>query len=256
MTKAADRWLKNVSQSDVRRAQEEKSARRLAAVNTIASPIAPTSLPAPVSLVGEASLVSDAPDAILPTSLPAPASLTAPTSLPAPTSLLWEAIEQKKGYSKLHHVITDNLLPMLDVYEQVIYLQLYRLSWGYGKSSCHISLPRLSERTNISTTAAQRAIVRLTNKGLIVKELSVFGKGKEQGSEFSLPFPAWLTGDTSLTAPTSLAGNTYIKEYIKDKSKKARRDYSECPDCHGTGFIYPNGLNGGVAKCKHEKVKA
>lgn len=29
-------------------------------------------------------------------------------------------------------------------------------------------------------------------------------------------------------------------------------DTSQCPDCKGSGFYYPNGPGGGVAKCKHD----
>ena len=32
-------------------------------------------------------------------------------------------------------------------------------------------------------------------------------------------------------------------------------DASQCPDCKGSGFYYPNGPSGGVAKCKHERMK-
>jgi hypothetical protein len=31
-------------------------------------------------------------------------------------------------------------------------------------------------------------------------------------------------------------------------------DTSACSDCQGSGFYYPNGPTGGVAKCKHEKL--
>jgi DNA-binding Lrp family transcriptional regulator len=31
-------------------------------------------------------------------------------------------------------------------------------------------------------------------------------------------------------------------------------DSSQCPDCKGSGFYYPDGPTGGVAKCKHEKL--
>ncbi|MBA2734331.1 MAG: hypothetical protein H0U54_15815 [Acidobacteria bacterium] len=31
-------------------------------------------------------------------------------------------------------------------------------------------------------------------------------------------------------------------------------DSSQCPDCKGSGFYYPNGPSGGVVKCKHEKL--
>ena len=33
-------------------------------------------------------------------------------------------------------------------------------------------------------------------------------------------------------------------------------DASQCQDCKGSGFYYPNGPTGGVAKCKHEKLTA
>ena len=31
---------------------------------------------------------------------------------------------------------------------------------------------------------------------------------------------------------------------------------AKCPDCGGSGFFYPQGYEGGVAKCKHEKLEA
>jgi DNA-binding Lrp family transcriptional regulator len=32
-------------------------------------------------------------------------------------------------------------------------------------------------------------------------------------------------------------------------------DTSQCPDCQGTGFFYPKGVEGGVARCKHEQLR-
>ncbi len=31
-------------------------------------------------------------------------------------------------------------------------------------------------------------------------------------------------------------------------------DASQCPDCNGTGFYYPQGAEGGVARCRHERL--
>jgi hypothetical protein len=31
-------------------------------------------------------------------------------------------------------------------------------------------------------------------------------------------------------------------------------DIRKCPDCKGTGFYYPKGIEGGVARCKHEQL--
>ena len=32
-------------------------------------------------------------------------------------------------------------------------------------------------------------------------------------------------------------------------------DITQCPDCQGTGFYYPQGVEAGVARCKHEQLK-
>jgi hypothetical protein len=46
-----------------------------------------------------------------------------------------------------------------------------------------------------------------------------------------------------------------IERYLNPVSS-IQVDASQCPDCKGSGFYYPNGPNGGVAKCKHEKLTA
>ena len=35
----------------------------------------------------------------------------------------------------------------------------------------------------------------------------------------------------------------------------AQLDSAQCPDCQGSGFYYPEGVGGGVVKCRHEKLK-
>ncbi|MGB8507200.1 MAG: hypothetical protein WCD76_02245, partial [Pyrinomonadaceae bacterium] len=41
---------------------------------------------------------------------------------------------------------------------------------------------------------------------------------------------------------------------VSDANKSEKQDYSQCPDCFGTGMCYPEGPEKGVAKCKHEKM--
>jgi hypothetical protein len=43
-------------------------------------------------------------------------------------------------------------------------------------------------------------------------------------------------------------------ERFLNPSASTQLDSSQCPDCKGSGFYYPNGLAGGVAKCKHESL--
>lgn len=108
-------------------------------------------------------------------------------------------------------------LQELDPIEQAVYTQLFRLTHGFSKPTCIISLPRLAERANIGTTATHGAVKRLVSKGLVEKRTRIVGKGKEQGIEFSLPLPVRLTRDVRLTPNASLTFNEPIKENtIKD----------------------------------------
>jgi hypothetical protein len=125
---------------------------------------------------------------------------------------IWASVPETKGYTKQFHAITDSLFRLLDPIEQAVYTQLFRLTHGFGKPTCIISLPRLAERANIGTTATHGAVKRLVAKGLVEKRTWIVGKGKEQGIEFSLPLPAWLTRDVRLTPNASLTFNEPIKE--------------------------------------------
>jgi hypothetical protein len=42
-----------------------------------------------------------------------------------------------------------------------------------------------------------------------------------------------------------------IEEWLKSKDVP-KPDVEKCPDCNGSGFIYPNGLEGGVKRCEHK----
>ncbi len=46
-----------------------------------------------------------------------------------------------------------------------------------------------------------------------------------------------------------------ISDWLNAKDAPAL-DIPQCPDCHGAGMYYPEGLGkGGVKKCAHEKLK-
>ena len=40
----------------------------------------------------------------------------------------------------------------------------------------------------------------------------------------------------------------------KEPNTASNFDASQCSDCNGTGFYYPQGAEGGVARCKHERL--
>jgi hypothetical protein len=45
-----------------------------------------------------------------------------------------------------------------------------------------------------------------------------------------------------------------IEAFLNPASTPASIDAGQCPDCQGSGFYYPSGPTGGVAKCKHKKL--
>ncbi|HEX8150669.1 MAG TPA: hypothetical protein VF591_26020 [Pyrinomonadaceae bacterium] len=48
-----------------------------------------------------------------------------------------------------------------------------------------------------------------------------------------------------------------IESFLRPQapSPSSNLDTSQCPDCHGSGFYYPKGMEGGVARCKHEQLR-
>jgi hypothetical protein len=47
-----------------------------------------------------------------------------------------------------------------------------------------------------------------------------------------------------------------IESFLRPEapSPSSNIDTSQCPDCHGSGFYYPKGVEGGVARCKHKQL--
>lgn len=46
-----------------------------------------------------------------------------------------------------------------------------------------------------------------------------------------------------------------IEAFLNPAPVELASDFSTCPDCKGGGFYYPEGPGGGVARCKHERLK-
>jgi hypothetical protein len=174
-----------------------------------------------------------------------------PNTVHHPLNILASAPEIK-GDARLPHRYTDHLCKLLKPDEQAVFLQLYRLSWGWNKETCFISNPRLSERSNVPLSSMKRAVAGLVSKGMVEKTGQMNGYGKEQGVEYRVLNMDW---QPNMSRQPNM---TPIKEkLLKENNKKessAPPDYKLCPDCQGSGFYYPEGIEKGVAKCKHERM--
>jgi hypothetical protein len=175
-----------------------------------------------------------------------------------PSVNLWSSLPQVDGHLRLPNVIIDHLYQLLDLQERSVYEQLYRLSHGYGKSTCKIGYPQLAVRAGMGRTATIQTVERLIKKGLISRVGSDIGGRKEQGSEYWVSAPGSPAPDSPGHGSPGDEPNKIkaLKEKIKKGSAShQKKDYSDCPDCQGTGMWYPEGYEKGVAKCKHERLR-
>lgn len=170
-------------------------------------------------------------------------------------------LREVKGYLKLANTVVDSLLPTLDVYEQAVFIQLYRLAHGFGNFTCKVSLPALQARTGVKATSLKQAIARLQARGIVEKISAEIGFGREQGITY------WVSPDGRQTygdwqtqgGSQPRDGDNKRKEYSKESNLKGGltpEQIKECPDCGGVGMWYPEGPGRGVARCYHPSLKA
>jgi hypothetical protein len=215
--------------------------------------------------------------------------------------------------------IFDRILPSLKPVEQLVLLRLYRLTRGFNKEVCRVTIGKLATSCNIGTTATRLAVQALESRGYIRRVGTDVANTNQnnRGIDFEMLLPAAAptrrVGAARPIAPTSDVANKIktIKENTQTQEPAAgvgskftieecRRyaehlrstgqginnpggyattihrtgeadelierflspvssiqvDAMQCPDCEGSGFYYPNGPTGGVAKCKHEKLTA
>jgi hypothetical protein len=70
------------------------------------------------------------------------------------------------------HSLLDELLPVLNTYEQVLLVRLYRLSYGCGRDiTDHVGKGALADKCNMSVAMVKKVLKSLEGRGLIEKVL-------------------------------------------------------------------------------------
>ena len=75
----------------------------------------------------------------------------------------------------------------------------------------------------------------------------------EQGIEYRVFNLDRLTNQDRASNKNSPSNTASNKERVLKENFKA--DASQCPDCMGTGFYYPEGTAKGVKRCEHRKLR-
>lgn len=162
-------------------------------------------------------------------------------------------------FTRIPNGILDRVLPTLSPYDQLVLLRLYRLSRGFGKEECTVGYQTLAVACNMSARQAQISVERLILAGWIERVDMVQGGQSRQGrgSVYRVNLPAATTKERGAIAQGTIAGSATNKDKdINERIKRgaSARNFSNCPDCEGRGYWWPEGYEKGVAKCKHKRL--
>ncbi|RLC36839.1 hypothetical protein DRH29_03655 [candidate division Kazan bacterium] len=98
----------------------------------------------------------------------------------------------KQNFLKIPNQMFDNL--PLSPFEMSVYFQLFRLSWGYQKNYCRVTLDALRSRCLMSRKGAHTALTSLERKGYVIKLI----KNRKYGNVYIVRLPSGSDEDVSL----------------------------------------------------------
>lgn len=150
-------------------------------------------------------------------------------------------IKTVKGTTSIPNTLLDSLGELLTTAEQLVFIHLYRLSYGFNKPQCLISLDRLGQRTGMSGRNIQNVVKSLERKGLIKKIGHNIGAGKIQGIIFHIENVSRVENNSSLEISSTQENNSSLEN---SSTNKDHHDDLKKHDHH------PNSLNN---QTEHEK---
>jgi hypothetical protein len=155
---------------------------------------------------------------------------------PAPLLLNWRSIE----HTRIPQVVFDEILPQLPPMAQMPYLQLLRLTLGFQRANCHISLESWASRCNQSLASIKRQAGFLQQRGLLLKENVIYG-GVARGSYYRPVIPGVLNDDriegegirsSRLQGSRLSSSQLGARQLKKDYMKRDHEDHEKETDHH------------------------
>jgi hypothetical protein len=125
---------------------------------------------------------SSAPQSRIPAQSP---QAKGPQSSQPPQELGLKDHLDKSSFFGYFNEMVDDLLPMLDSNEQVLYIRLFRLSYGFNRNYCTVSQSLLIERTGFSRNTIRTSLQSLAQKGWI----SIVGAGNRVSTTYQVVLP-------------------------------------------------------------------
>jgi hypothetical protein len=117
-----------------------------------------------------------------------------------------------------------------------------------GSQPQSASIKESTQKENTQTQGEPAAGVRVGSKFSIEECRRYANHLQSTGQGINNP------GGYATTIKRTGEADEMIAAFLNPAETSAAVDVSQCPDCQGSGFYYPNGPGGGVAKCKHESL--
>jgi hypothetical protein len=108
-----------------------------------------------------------------------------------------------------------------------------------------------TQKENTQTQDAPAASVRVGSK-FTIEECRKYAKHLQSTGQ-GINNPGGYATTIHRTGEADLLIEGFLHPEIADTTSNLAT--SQCPDCNGTGFYYPQGMEGGVARCKHERLR-
>lgn len=123
------------------------------------------------------------------------------------------ALERDRGYTKIPNALLDAILPRLAPIEAVVYLRLYRLTYGFRESVCVVSTAALARACHITERSVRTTLARLEDVRLVERLAPELADPNERGLRIRVRRVAGVAAPESISAPERSAA-------IKEKSSK------------------------------------
>jgi hypothetical protein len=163
--------------------------------------------------------------------------------------------------------LSDRVMRTLELSDQSVLNRLYRLTRGFHQEICKVSKESLAEACNLHSRQIPRSTKRLVARGLIeiVGHDTAHPDPRQRGTIYRILIPAAAgvfraSRDLKASGDIKSSGDIMSSNKIKALKENIKReneltlDTKSCPDCRGSGFWYPEGIEKGVAKCKHIRL--
>jgi hypothetical protein len=148
-------------------------------------------------------------------------------------------VDDKAGYLEVPHWLSDNLLPQLEPFEQVVYYRLYRLSHGFGRDWCVIGTPALERVTKIKHTALFTTIKKLEERGLIERQGQVvLARRGGQGNRYHVNLPVIVPSTSGVRATPGVRRTRDVPGTPAGDMKEKKEDHEKTPDADAPASVY------------------